>query len=147
MPPRNPNNEQVLRQRDIDNIFNSRNRPSYMRHVLKGYTINNCIFRNLKGSTMDHVDFSNSTIKDTDFTGCDLKNLDFSGTTFVNVRLINCQFNSDSFDNAIGEIVVKFSEKSLSTRTNRPRSTPIDPNASIGIIAVIDSMNEKPMKK
>jgi uncharacterized protein YjbI with pentapeptide repeats len=146
MPPRNPNNEQVLRQRDIDEIFNSRSKRTYLRCTLHGHTISNCIFRNLKGSTMDHVDFSNSTIKDTDFIGCDLKNLDFSGTTFVNVRLINCQFNSDSFDNAIGEIVVKFNEKSLSTRTKRPRSTPIDPNASIGISGVIDSMNRKPMK-
>ena len=147
MPPRNPNNEQILRQRDIDEIFNSRSKKSYLRFTLHGHTISNCIFRNLKGSTMDHVDFSYSTIKDTDFIGCDLKNLDFSGTTFVNVRLINCQFDSTSFDNAIGEIVVKFSEKSLSTRTKRPRSTPLDPNASTGIIAVIDSMNEKPMKK
>ena len=146
MPPRNPNNEQVLRQRDIDNIFNSRNRPSYTRHVLKGHTISNCTFRNLKGSTMDHVDFSNSTIKDTDFIGCDLKNLDFSGTTFVNVRLINCHFDSTSFDNAIGEILVSFNEKSRSIRTKRSRSTPIDPNDSFGIDAVKESMNRKPMK-
>ena len=147
MPPRNPNNEQVLRQRDIDEIFNSRSKRTYLRITLHGHTISNCIFRNLKGSTMDHVDFSNSTIKGTDFIGCNLKNLDFSGTTFVNVRLINCQFDSTSFDNAIGEIIVSFNEKSLSTRTKRSRSTPIDPYDSIGINAVIDSMNEKPMKK
>ena len=147
MPPRNPNNEQVLRQRDIDEIFNSRSKRSYLRFTLHGHTISNCIFRNLKGSTMDHVDFSNSTIKDTDFIGCDLKNLEFNETTFVNVRLINCQFDSACFDSAIGEIVVSFNEIPRSTRTKRSRSTPIDPNAKVGIIAVIDSLNEKPMKK
>jgi len=142
MPPRNPNNEQILRQRDIDEIFNSRSKKSYLRFTLHGHTISNCIFRNLKGSTMNHVDFSNSTIKDTDFIGCDLKNLEFNETTFVNVRLINCQFDSASFDTAIGEIVVSFNEKSRSTRTKRSRSTPIDPNESIGIDAVKESMKK-----
>ena len=146
MPPRNSNNEQVLRQRDIDEIFNSRSKKSYLRFTLQGHTISNCIFRNLKDSTMNHVDFSNSTIKNTDFIGCDLKNLEFNETTFVNVRLINCQFDSTSFDTAIGEIVVSFNEKSRSTRTKRSRSTPIDPNDSIGIDAVKESMNRKPMK-
>jgi hypothetical protein len=146
MPPRNPNNEKIIRQRDIDEIFNSRNRKSYYKVYWEGHTISSCILRNLEGSDMDHVDFSNSTIKDTNFIGCDLKNLEFSGTTFVNVRLINCQFDSTSFDTAIGEIVVSFNEKSRSTRTKRSRSTPIDPNDSIGIDAVKESMNRKPMK-
>ena len=51
-----------------------------------------------------------------------------------------------TFDNAIGEILVSFNEKSRSTRTKRSRSRPIDPNASIGIEAVKGSMNRKPMK-